>query len=115
MSATVLGTMTHKQDNPFVVVISTTASPLILVHLTPQTSTWLIIICVAQLRERERGRERVREREKESIGNHCNLKDEHKARIMVAFTNLKKESVQRCNRFGIHLEAEFEAIRNFIE
>ena len=54
--------------------------------------------------------------EQETNKNLCNTKDELRARIMAAFTNLSKETVRKAYwRFQSHLEAVVEAHGNFFE
>ena len=52
----------------------------------------------------------------ETKKNLCNIKDELKARIKAAFTNLNKVTLGKvCRRFPSHLEAVVKASTNFFE
>ncbi|CAI9715721.1 Hypothetical predicted protein [Octopus vulgaris] len=83
--------------------ISATTSPLTSGHLTRQTAAPLDYHMWDTV-------------ERETNKTCYNTKDELKARIMAAFTNLNKETVQKsCRRFESRLEAIVEANGDFIE
>ena len=97
--ATGLCTMPHMQENLELAMRKFLWShhPLISGHLTPQIAVSLIIMCKAWLSERLL----------------CSAKDELKARIIVAFTNLNKETIGKsCRRFQSCLEAMVETNSN---